>query len=151
MPLPKVETVKDILFKINYKDRTLSKKEVESLLNLKFLDENMFSLKDRNFILDAVGLINSVGFEEAYKYFKSKEKEKSRSSIIFDSSDFEDSKRRFFLETTRDLRKIRVESYIKCKRCKLNTVETVTKQLRSADEGATDIHTCWNCGFSWRE
>ena len=36
-----------------------------------------------------------------------------------------------------------------CPKCKQENVNCQTKQLRSADEGATNIYTCLNCGYKW--
>jgi len=37
-----------------------------------------------------------------------------------------------------------------CPRCHKQNVNCVTKQQRSADEGATDIFTCLSCGYVWK-
>jgi DNA-directed RNA polymerase subunit M/transcription elongation factor TFIIS len=37
-----------------------------------------------------------------------------------------------------------------CPKCKSKLVNTVTRQIRSADEPATDSNTCNNCGHNWR-
>lgn len=39
---------------------------------------------------------------------------------------------------------------VKCKRCKHENVNLQTKQVRSADEGATDFYTCLDCGYKWK-
>lgn len=38
-----------------------------------------------------------------------------------------------------------------CVRCKKNTVYAFTRQVRSADEGATNFFECLNCGKVWSE
>lgn len=38
----------------------------------------------------------------------------------------------------------------KCPKCKKQNVNVQTKQLRSADEGATDMFTCLECGYKWK-
>ena len=37
-----------------------------------------------------------------------------------------------------------------CPKCKGNNVNCITKQVRSADEGATDFFTCLDCGNKWK-
>ena len=73
--------------------------------------------------------VNEIGFEDAYSYLKSQQKEKSRHMIIKKSVPFQPSARRFFLEATKDLRVEKVKSYMKCKRCGDNNVETETRQV----------------------
>lgn len=148
---PNVATVKSILQNIYYNGDRLQKGQITKLLALKISGEPMFSLKDRNFILDAVGLINQVGFDEAYTYLKSQDREKSGHVIIKKSEPFQPAARRFFLEATRHLLVEKTKSYIKCKRCGENDVDTETRQVRSGDEGATSFHTCRNCGLKWTE
>ena len=148
---PNVDTVKSILQKVDYNGDRLQKNQITKLLGLKLSGEPMLNLKDRNFILDSVGLINQIGFEEAYSYLKSRDKEKNRHLIIKKSAPFKPAARRFFLETTKDLRVEKVKSYMKCKRCGENEVDTETRQVRSGDEGATSFHTCRNCGLKWTE
>ena len=48
-----------------------------------------------------------------------------------------------------------VETMIKncdktCPKCGHQNVNCITKQLRSADEGATDFFTCLDCGYKWK-
>lgn len=146
---PKVDTVKSILAKADIGGTVLTEKQIASLLKIKFGNDLMFSLKDRSFILDAIGLINQIGFDEAYEHFKKNTKETLRFNIIKNSSPFLPSKQRFFLETTKDLRTINIESYINCKKCKKYQVDIKTKQVRSADEGETTFYKCRNCGYQW--
>ena len=149
--LPNIDTVQKILENINYRNEKLSKKQVSQLLKLKSDEEPLFTLKDRDFLFEAIGIINELGFEEAVKYFKSKQKVSNRSLILKDSSVFDSSKKRFYLETTRDLRTTEIESYTVCPKCKTNDVETITKQVRRGDEGATNFHRCLTCEYQWRE
>lgn len=37
-----------------------------------------------------------------------------------------------------------------CIRCKSDNINVIQKQLRSADEGATNIYKCLDCGYTWR-
>lgn len=44
-----------------------------------------------------------------------------------------------------------VKGLVKCKACGSDNVTTISKQLRSADEGMSSIHTCHSCNKGWRE
>tara|TARA_R110002110_G_scaffold78522_2_gene205882 strand:+ start:95 stop:553 length:459 start_codon:yes stop_codon:yes gene_type:complete len=149
--LPKVPTVKTILEKIMVNNKKLEKGEVDKLTRLKLGDDQMFSLKDRDFLLEISGMMNILGFEDVYKYLKSSQKENNREIILKKSPVFDSSRKRNFLEITKDLRSVKVESHTQCLRCKQFHVDTITKQTRSADEGATDYHRCSDCGFQWKE
>ena len=37
-----------------------------------------------------------------------------------------------------------------CPKCHKQNVNCITKQQRSADEGATDFFTCLDCGYKWK-
>ena len=148
---PKVDTVKSILSKINIKGEKLTEKEISRLIKLKLGKDLLFTLKDRNFILDAVGLINQIGFDNTYEHLKKYSKESVRFNIIKNSDPFLPAKQRFFLEITKDLRTVNIESAVKCKKCKEYKVDTVSKQVRSADEGETTFHKCRNCGYQWND
>ena len=146
---PNVDTVKSILKNSKIGESNLSDKEINMLLKLKFEEDQMLSLKDRNFILEVLGLINKYGFEESYNYLKTKQKEKIRYNIIKKSESFKGARRRFFLEATKTLRTVKIDSYLSCPKCKLFQVNSVTEQKRSADEAATTTNTCTNCGHIW--
>lgn len=147
--LPKIKTVQDILENLKIGEEQLNQKQVEKLLKLKFNKEQLFSLKNKNFILEAIGLINEIGFDQALEFFKSQRSEKEILSIIKNFPTFNESKHRMFIETTQYLVTTKVKSYITCLRCKQNDVSTISKQVRRADEGLTDFHTCLSCGYKW--
>ena len=149
--LPKVQTVKNILEKISIGGRKLDKKELDKLLKLKFNSDTLFNLKERDFILEAVEILNTMGFEEGFTYLKNSQKEQSRDLIIRNSPVFNSSRRRNFLEITKDLRTTKVESYIQCKKCKQFHVDSFSKQVRSGDEGETTFNKCTDCGYQWKE
>ena len=39
---------------------------------------------------------------------------------------------------------------IKCRRCGGEQIYQSQKQTRAADEAATNIYLCLNCGYTWR-
>ena len=147
--LPKVKTITDVMKSLKFKE-PLDDKKIKSLLNLKIKDDQMFSLKNPNFLVEVTFLINTLGFEKSYNFLKTQEKQKDRESIIRNSECFNSSRKRFFFEITKDLRTVKVESWVQCKRCKSREVETETRQTRSADEGETTFYTCKSCNFQWK-
>ena len=149
--LPKVPTVKNVLDEIVVGNKKLDKSEIDKLIRLKLGEDQMFTLKDRDFLLEISGMMNSLGFEKIYQYLKSSQSENNREIILKKSPIFENSRKRNFLEITKELRTKQVESHTQCPRCKQHHVDTVTKQTRSADEGATDYHRCGDCGYQWKE
>ena len=149
--LPKVTTIKNVFDNLWINDRKLEKSEIDKLLRLKINSEPLFNLKNRDFILEIIGMINIMGFDDFYLYLKKSEKEPNREMILKNSPVFESSRRRNFLDITKEIRSVQVESHIKCPRCKQFHVDTITKQTRSADEGATDYHKCSDCGFQWKD
>lgn len=148
--LPKVRTIKDVMKNLKFKE-TINEKQINLLLNLKHNDEQMFSIKYPSFITEASYLINKLGFDKSYNFFKTQQKQKDRIEIIRNCSEFDSSRKRLFLDTTVDLRVVRVESWVKCKKCKSRYVETETKQMRSGDEGATNFYKCKVCNYSWKD
>lgn len=149
--LPKVPTITGILENITFQGRKLEKKEIDKLLKLKFKEDTLFSLKDRDFISESLEILNILGFDEGYKYLKGNQKEQSREVIIKNSPLYDSSRRRNFLDITKDLRTVKVESHFQCPKCKQYHIDTISKQTRSADEGMTDYHRCSDCGYQWRE
>ena len=149
--LPKVPTVKGIIENLTVDGRKLEKKNIEKVLKLKFGSETMFNLKDREFILEAYEIFSVLGFDEAYDYLRNSQNESSRELIIRNSRLFDGSRKRNFLEITKDLREVKVESHTQCRKCKGFHVNTVSKQVRSLDEGQTDFHSCTDCGHTWSE
>ena len=149
--LPKVQTVKNILENITIDGKKLDRKELDKLTKLKFNSDTLFNLKERDFILEAIQILNALGFDEGYKYLKDSQKEATRDLIIKNSPVFDSSRKRNFLEITKDLRTVKVESYTQCKKCKQFHVDSFSKQVRSGDEGETTFNKCTDCGHQWTE
>ncbi len=149
--LPKVQTVKNILEHVIVGGKKMDKKELDKLMKLKFNSDTLFNLKERDFILEAISILNILGFEEGYQYLKNSQKEQSRDLIIRNSPVFDSSRKRNFLEITKDLRTVKVESYKPCPKCKQYHVDSFSKQVRSGDEGETTFNKCTDCGHQWKE
>ena len=149
--LPKVQTVKNILENVIIGGKKMDKRELDKLMKLKFNSDTLFNLKERDFIIEAIGILNILGFEEGYQYLKNSQKEQTRDLIIRNSPVFDRSRKRNFLEITKDLRTVKVESYKACPKCKQYHVDSFSKQVRSGDEGETTFNKCTDCGHQWKE
>jgi DNA-directed RNA polymerase subunit M/transcription elongation factor TFIIS len=149
---PKIDTVADILKKCKFNFGVLNDTQIGKLLRLKFKEEELFTLRDREFLNDAVGLIDELGFDNALEYFKIKHNYDERKEIIKNSMPYNNAKRLYFLEVTEKIRQLNntVDSIYDCAKCGSKKVKTVLKQTRRADEGITEFNTCLSCGFSWR-
>ena len=72
--LPKVKTITDVMKSLKFKE-SLDDKKIKSLLNLKIKDDQMFSLKNPNFLVEVTFLINTLGFEKSYNFLKTQVKD----------------------------------------------------------------------------
>lgn len=148
---PNVPTVKNILENLLVEGKPLDKTKIDKLLKLKLKSETMFNLKDRDFILEVFGMMDTLNFDTVYNYLKANQNETNREVIVKKSPVYNNSRKRNFLDITKDFRIRKVESHTRCPRCKQYHVDTISKQTRSADEGATDFHRCSDCGYQWKE
>lgn len=72
------------------------------------------------------------------------------SQIIRKSNVFLKARRRFFLDTTVELKeKKKIASIVKCPKCHSNEVETKTVQIRAGDEASTDKNMCRKCNYKF--
>ena len=72
------------------------------------------------------------------------------SQIIRKSNVFLKARRRFFLDTTVELKeKKKIASIVKCPKCHSNEVETKTIQIRAGDEASTDKNMCRKCNYKF--
>lgn len=148
---PSIDTVHDILLKVKIKDGKLTEEQVKKLTKLKSKDDSLLTLKNRPFLAEIIGMLCQLGFEDTYQYLKSNQKS-SNQDIIKESSLMKEAKLHYYLDLTSWFREKanEEESIYECKRCKGKRVKTELRQLRRADEPATEINTCKDCGFSWR-
>ena len=149
---PKIDTVADILAKINLKDEKLEKNQIDKLLKLKHNNEPMLSLKNRAFLYDIIGLIEILGFDEAYNYLKNEQKNTNIDDIIKKAPPFKEARLEYYLNITDQIREKanEEESVIECPRCKKRRVKTMLKQDRRADEGISSYNLCKECGHNWK-
>ena len=152
---PQIETISDILEKYNYtfqENDKFNKQQIDKLLKLKLGKKELLSLKDRPLLYDILGLLNYMGFEDAYEYLKKNQKEENGYSIVKNSPPYNEAKRRYFLDITEQLRAENniIDGIYDCPKCSSKKVTTELKQTRRADEAMTVINTCTNCGFLWK-
>ena len=149
---PKIDTVADILAKINLKDEKLEKNQIDKLLKLKHNNEPLLSLKNRAFLYDIIGLIEILGFDEAYNYLKNEQKNTNIDDIIKKAPPFKEARLEYYLNITDQIREKanEEESVIECPRCKKRRVKTMLKQDRRADEGISSYNLCKECGHNWK-
>ena len=149
---PKIDTVADILASVKINDKLLEKSKIDKLIRLKHQDENMLSIKNRAFLYDVIGLIELLGFTDAYNYLKKNQKNKYDTDILKNAPPFKEARRSYFLTITEKIRQEAEQklSIYECGRCKSKNIQSEVKQTRRADEAITEIHKCRECGFTWR-
>lgn len=154
--IPNINTLDNILKNYTYidkddKEKKLDQSQIKKLLNLKKKDgSDMLDIDLSYFLIDLLGLITELGFEEALKYYKDKKADKER-EIIFDSMPFANAKRINYIDLVSSLIEEKVEGIYKCKKCGSWNTITKTIQTRRADEAATEFTNCKDCGNKQRE
>ena len=100
-------------------------------------------------LLDLVDLVGKEG-EETIKELINTNKTLPLSQIIRKSNLFLKARRRFFMDTTVELKeKKKIASIVKCPKCHSNEVETKTVQIRAGDEASTDKNICRKCNYKF--
>jgi len=150
---PKIDTVSDILSRVNIGGKKLEKNEIDKLLKLKHGDEAMLMLKNRPFLYDIIGLIEIMGFDNAYDYLKKEQKSDSNTDILKKAPPYKEARLQYYLTLTEKIREKANEkdSLKECPRCKTRKVRTEVQQTRRADEPLAEINTCRNCGYTWKD
>ena len=148
---PKIDTLEDVLDKITVKNKYLIKSQKDKLLKIKVNGNNLLSLKNRSFILDIIGLLNIIGFDEGFDYIKSFKNIENLEDILRKSPPFKEARLHYYLNLTSLLRDkaTAVESMKECKRCKTRRVNVTPFSSRGADEAVTEKNFCQSCGYSW--
>lgn len=150
---PKIDTVSDILTRVKIGDKKLEKSQIDKLLKLKHGNEAMLVLKNRPFLYDIIGLIEILGFDSAYEYLKKEQKNDNLTDILKKAPPFKEARLQYYLALTEKIREKANEkdSLKECPRCKTRKVRTEVQQTRRADEPLTEINTCRNCGYTWKD
>tara|TARA_R100000664_G_C2669606_1_gene82224 strand:- start:51 stop:524 length:474 start_codon:yes stop_codon:yes gene_type:complete len=154
--VPNITTIEDILKKYIYIDennneKKLDQSQIKKLLNLKKQDgSSMLDMDLPYFIIDLLGLISEMGFDQALKYYREKKTEREK-EIILDSAPFANAKKTNYLDLVASLIEDKIEGIYACKKCGSKNTSTISKQTRSADEPETEYTTCKDCGHRQRE
>lgn len=156
--LPRIDTPEDILRNIEYsfnEDKKLTEKQIKSLISLKAGDVPLLEVKntERAIFLEVVDMLNNIGFDESYKYLKSKQKEENKYEIIRKSPQetLQNARVRYFLDMTFKLRESSkgVKGLYTCPKCKSKNTVTMSVMTRRADEPLTEKSECLTCGTKW--
>lgn len=100
-------------------------------------------------LLELAYLVGQEG-ESTIKDLVETNKNLPLSQIIRKSNVFLKARRRFFLDTTVELKeKKKIASIVKCPKCHSNEVETKTVQIRAGDEASTDKNICRKCNYKF--
>jgi len=100
-------------------------------------------------LLELAYLVGEEG-EDTIKNLIESNKNIPLSQIIRKSNVFLKARRRFFLDTTVELKeKKKIASIVKCPKCHSNEVETKTIQIRAGDEASTDKNMCRKCNYKF--
>ncbi len=100
-------------------------------------------------LLELAYLVGEEG-EDTIKDLIESNKNIPLSQIIRKSNVFLKARRRFFLDTTVELKeKKKIASIVKCPKCHSNEVETKTIQIRAGDEASTDKNMCRKCNYKF--
>ena len=100
-------------------------------------------------LLELVHLVGKEG-EEYVKNLIDENKNMYLNNILRKSNIFLKARRRFFMDTTVELKeKKKIASIVKCPKCYSNEVETKTVQIRAGDEASTDKNICRKCNYKF--
>jgi DNA-directed RNA polymerase subunit M/transcription elongation factor TFIIS len=123
----------DYLFSINIDGKSIVKDN----------NEGKFELIELSYLIKQEG-------EETIRQLIETNKHLPLGQIIRKSNVFLKARRRFFLDTTVELKeKKKIASIVKCPKCHSNQVETKTIQIRGADEPSTDKNMCRKCNYKF--
>lgn len=100
-------------------------------------------------LLELAYLVGKEG-EDAVKELIESNTNLPLAQIIRKSNLFLKARRRFFMDTTVELKeKKKIASIVKCPKCHSNEVETKTVQIRAGDEASTDKNICRKCNYKF--
>jgi len=123
----------DYLFSINIEGKGIIKNNIEGRFEL----------------LELSQLVGKEG-ESYVKELIEENKTLPLSEILRKSNMFIKARRRFFMDTTVELKeKKKIASIVKCPKCHSNEVETKTVQIRAGDEASTDKNICRKCNYKF--
>ena len=147
--LPKINTIKDILESYTYKkNKKLTTDEINKLMKIKNNKDELLTTNNPDLLIEILGLLETMNFEEFYKYIREYSKNSSENQLIFNSPAFNNAKKMNYLDLMSDVLEESSGIYI-CGKCGSSNTTTKLIQTRKADEAATEFNTCKNCGHKW--
>lgn len=147
--IPKVQTLKDILKSYVYKqNKKFTSEQINKLLKIKTKNDELLNINNRDFLIEILGLLENMTFEEFYKYLKENSKQYTENQLIFNSQVFNNAKKMNYLDLMSEILEESSGIYI-CGKCGSDNTTTKLIQTRKADEAATEFNTCKNCGHKW--
>jgi len=150
--IPDIRTLKQSASVLQTKNgRFLSNDFIEYLFSINVNGKSI--VRDNNEgkfeLLELAYLVGREG-ESVIKDLIESNKNLPLSQIIRKSNVFLKARRRFFLDTTVELKeKKKIASIVKCPKCHSNEVETKTVQIRAGDEASTDKNMCRKCNYKF--
>lgn len=146
---PQISTIKDILESYTYnKNKKFTKDEINKLMKIKNNKDELLTTNNPDLLIEILGLLETMSFDEFYKYLKDYSKTYSENQLIFNSPAFNNARKMNYLDLMSDILDESSGIYI-CGKCGSNNTTTKLIQTRKADEAATEFNTCKNCGHKW--
>ena len=149
--IPDIRTLKQNASLLRTGDGFVSSEFIDYLFSINVDGKSI--VKDNNEgkfqLVELAYLINREG-EDTIRELIETNKQLPLGEIIRKSNVFLKARRRFFLDTTVELKeKKKIASIVKCPKCHSNQVETKTIQIRGADEPSTDKNMCRKCNYKF--
>ena len=146
---PQIKTIKDILESYVYrKNKKFSQEEITKIMKIKSKNDELLTTNNRDFLIEILGLLETMTFDDFYKYLKENSKKYTENQLIFNSPAFDSARKMNYLDLMSDILEESSGIYI-CGKCGSNNTTTKLIQTRKADEAATEFNTCKNCGHKW--
>lgn len=151
---PNITTLRQIVSKLktgNPDNEYLSDEFIDYLFSIN-IDGKSILKNNNNGKFELIELAYLVGKEgeKNVKNLIKANKNLSLTQIIKKSNIFIKARRRFFMDTTVELKeKKKIASIVKCPKCHSNEVETKTVQIRAGDEASTDKNMCRKCNYKF--
>ena len=146
---PEIKTIKDILESYVYKkNKKFSQEEITKLMKIKSSNDELLTTNNRDFLIEILGLTETMSFDEFYKYLKDYSKKYNENELIFNSPVFDNARNMNYKDLMSDILSEK-SGFNKCGKCGSDDTSTKLIQTRKADEAATEFNTCKNCGHKW--
>ena len=148
---PEILTIRDILNSYKYKkDKKFTDDQITKLMKIRTKNGELLTTDNRDFLIEILGLLETLSFDEFYKYLIENINDYNENQLIFNSPAFTNSRKMNYLDIMSDILDESSGIYM-CPKCGSDNTSTKLIQTRKADEAATEFNTCKNCGFKWQK